>query len=165
MPKGSKTCSNCGKDTGPRTKICECGTAFTFKDKTSAKLMVVDTAATKVDCITEKVKEYEGIALKTSKNLVFIPGKHSCSKKDFCPIKLQSSEAALVLDWLDEMQCYTFQHCERLASYSRSAIKYFAETFIPRYIGINKNPEFEKVITLIEENMPPYQEELLHGYS
>lgn len=33
MPKGSKTCSNCGHNCGPRSFVCvKCGSPFTFKD-------------------------------------------------------------------------------------------------------------------------------------
>jgi hypothetical protein len=31
MPKGLKSCTDCGRETGVRTKVCECGKKFWFK--------------------------------------------------------------------------------------------------------------------------------------
>ena len=33
MPRGTKTCPSCNRSVGPRTKTCECGHNFAFKDK------------------------------------------------------------------------------------------------------------------------------------
>lgn len=152
MPRGQKICSKCNTPTGPRTKVCEtCNTPFTFKED-KPKLDIQSPEETLVE---EKI--YHGEV--TQYNLLFVPGQPSYYKGPFCPIQLENTSEACVLEWLEKMKFYTFDYCDGPTRYSRSAIKYFVRGFV----DIDSD-EYKKVISIIDNNMEPYKKEVAEGY-
>lgn len=169
MPKGSKTCSKCQKECGPRTKICTCGNPFSFKTKDAVLRTVSNTENGTKTVSTGKTGPIlptgrTGPTGASSKMLVFIPGQQPSSKQPFCPIPLKSTSEVDVLVWLDKIKNYSFPHYSGTAQYSRAAIKYFVEYLVPRYTKTDKNPDFVRVIEIIDKNMAAYAEELMYGY-
>lgn len=61
MPKGKKTCPDCGVEAGVRTSVCKCGHRFTSKKSEPSKSNTSISVATTNDCESKNnffVKKY-----------------------------------------------------------------------------------------------------------
>ena len=156
MGRGIKTCPKCKKETGPRAFKCPaCGHDYNIKP--SAKSVEKE--------ILNKIDPNTICGANSSFNLIFVPGQ-SNKNKDFCPIKPKNSSEEEIIKWVESLSEYIEVSAGTRSKYARTAIKYFAEGFWPMYLkGIDGvNPEYSRVIEIIEDTIQPYKEEIIQGY-
>ncbi len=154
MPKGQKTCSKCGTNTGPRAFNCpKCGESFNIQRKQSAPEIRPEQQHSSKGGITSPGGQDNTPSTLRRPGVTYIiaPGKNPNSPGDFCPVKLKSRGEGDIKDWLENLVDYSFEDCGRINKYSKAAIRYFVDYEIPSF-GKNADTELnKKVLELVQE--------------
>lgn len=147
MPRGQKTCGQCNKNVGPRTKICECGFVFPAKAKK-----------------VHEPKKKEQVQQQRSArgfSLIYTPGRGTDTTKPFCPVKMRSTSEEDVKAWADKLYNMEFQYCGRKTRWAKSAILYFVQDQVPMFKKGEDYPreEYTKVYSLVNKytKLQPYE--------
>lgn len=148
MPKGQKTCKQCSKEVGPRTKICSCGYLFPTKNNKTKK------EPKKKEQI-QQVRECRGFSL------IYTPGRGTDTTKPFCPVKMKSTSEEDVKAWVDKLYNMEFSYCGRKTRWAKSAILYFVQDQVPMFKKGEEYPrkEYTSVYSLVNEytKLQPYE--------
>ena len=166
MPKGCRRCPTCGSFTGPRSLRCpDCLFVFPIKEKKDPNAPKGKRGRKKKNPETSEtvvtkpiVDTSHGVACPY--NLILIPSRHKHDPRPFCPVDWKGNSREEVISWLEEIRDFIVQDYGNTPhKYSRSAIKYFVGTFVTC-----NDSDYNRIIEVIEENMPPYKLELEEGY-
>lgn len=172
MPKGSKTCSNCGEITGPRSYECpKCKNPFTIKHKFTKppggnvvnEVKAPETPSPSSITINTTnpgpVVDDGKPKMKPGYWYVYTPGKNPSDPEPFCPIKLKDpNDEKSIREWINKLADYRFQLCGRTTIYTRQAIKYFGLDYWPMYLKevIDENPDYTKFCKMVDEELVGY---------
>ena len=131
MPKGKKTCKQCGKDVNLRVLKCECG--FEFKKKE----VVEEPPSTPVNRSELMVVSTPGT------------GYGEGTKRPLIPVK---PEGLNISDWIENCQKVGEKH---RITYAESAFRYMA-----RQIWHGQEPVLKQVFKLIAEDFNKFTSEV-----
>lgn len=110
MAKGQKICKSCQRATGPRTKVCACGTHFEIKE---AK---VKREETRKKTVSKKVEA--GVINLGPPMIYAVTAQH----KTQCPPLPKKLDKDTIIPWLASLQEYSVKSQFGWCKYAKSAV-------------------------------------------
>ncbi len=150
MPgRGRRQCPGCKQYVGVRVAKCDCGYEFVLAP---AKPREPKPAEVKpVEAKARPTQQVENLQPSSNYAAIYAPGAGYPNRGSLCPVAPHSSSEEDVCSWIDELQDLAHhRNCE----YAKSAIKYMANIFWPRYPSGSDpvNPEYLSVCKIIESH-------------